>query len=70
MKKLKILFLLLITLFSCSSDDDSSSESTDEKWILTQMSGSIPNSETTGAEMAWQETYLLKIDGMTCQSSV
>jgi hypothetical protein len=33
------------------------------KWKLTQMTGSIPNSETTGSEMEWQEFYLLNTDG-------
>ena len=32
------------------------------------MSDSIPNSETTGTKMAWQETYLLNIDGTFLKS--
>ena len=63
MKKIKYLFVLLITLFSCSNDDDSSSETTYEKWVLTQMSGNLHNSQTSGDEMSWQEFYLLKSDG-------
>jgi len=63
MKKLNILFVLLIVLFSCSNDDDSSLKNHQGKWELTQMRGSFTNSETTGSEMEWQEFYLLNANG-------
>ncbi|OBX26110.1 hypothetical protein LX77_03889 [Gelidibacter algens] len=63
MKKLNILLVVLITFFSCSKDDQNSMKNYQGKWKLTQMTGSIPNSETTGSEMEWQEFYLLNTDG-------
>lgn len=63
MKKLNIFFVLFITLLSCSSDDENSLINLQGEWELTQMSGNIPNSETTGTEMEWQETYRLNTDG-------
>lgn len=64
MKK-QILFLMIIgILFSCNRDDDSNSETEIiGNWQLIQMTGSVPNSETTGAEMEWQEAYRINTDG-------
>ncbi len=64
MKK-QILFLLIIGfLFSCNKDDISNSETEIiGTWQLIQMTGMIANSETTGAEMEWQETYRINSDG-------
>ena len=39
-------------------------------WKLIQMTGNIPNSETTGAEMEWQETYQLHTNGTFQKSRV
>ena len=63
MKKLNVLFLLLITIFSCSKDEQTSQKTIEGKWKLVQMSGSIPNSETTGTKMEWQESYIFNNDG-------
>ena len=63
MNKSSVFFALLLTFFSCSSDDQSSVNDYQGKWELTQMTGSIPNSETTGSEMEWQEFYVLNADG-------
>jgi len=68
MKKLNILFLLLIILFSCSDDDQSSLKNYQGKWELTQMTGSIQNSETTGSDIEWQEFYLLNANGTFIKS--
>lgn len=59
--KNKILILMVIaTLFSCNKNDDNDTEiEIVGNWKLIQMTGSIPNSETSGAEMDWQETYTL-----------
>ncbi len=65
MKK-QILFLMIIgILFSCNKNDDGINLETEiiGNWKLIQMTGSIPNSETTGSEMEWQETYQLNTDG-------
>lgn len=63
MKKLNILFVSLIVLFSCSNDDQNSQKNYQGKWKLTQMSGNLQNSETTGSDMEWQEFYILNADG-------
>ncbi|OUS00993.1 hypothetical protein A9Q86_09620 [Flavobacteriales bacterium 33_180_T64] len=63
MKKLNILLVVLITLLSCSSNNESPLINYEGKWVLTQMRESIPNSETTGSEMEWQEFYILNADG-------
>jgi hypothetical protein len=63
MKK-QILFLMIIgILFSCSKNDINLDNQIIGNWKLIQMSGNIPNSETTGTEMDWQENYLLNTDG-------
>ena len=63
MKK-QILFLMIIgILCSCSKNDINLENQIIGNWKLIQMSGTIPNSETTGTEMQWQETYLLNTDG-------
>ena len=62
MKK-RILFLIIIgVLFSCNKNDDNAETELFGYWRLIQMIGSKQNSETTGSEMEWQETYLLKTD--------
>lgn len=64
--KTQILFLMLIgILFSCNKNDDDINMETEitGNWKLIQMTGSIPNSETTGSEMEWQENYRLNADG-------
>ena len=63
MKK-QILFLMIIgILCSCSKNEINLENQIIGNWKLIQMSGTIPNSETTGTEMDWQETYLLNTDG-------
>ena len=64
--KIQILCLMIIGfLGSCSSDDSKSDFEPDlvGSWKLIQMSGSVPNSETSGADMEWQETYRFESDG-------
>lgn len=65
MKK-QILFLMIIgILFSCNKNDDDNNLETEiiGSWKLIQMTGNIPNSETTGTDMEWQESYRLNADG-------
>lgn len=62
-----IALLSLTLLISCDKDDDMKNDDTKTElsgnWELVQMNGSLPNSETTGSEMDWQESYLLNADG-------
>lgn len=67
MKKTVIVFILMLSLISCSNNsvDSKSKVAIDYygKWTLVKMSGSIANSDTTGAEMDWQESYVFNADG-------
>ncbi|AKD05602.1 hypothetical protein PKOR_08755 [Pontibacter korlensis] len=75
MKKLIIFPLLVLSLTSCDKDDkvDLTQEveakrllqdiTQTQKWQLVKMTGQIRNSETTGANMPWQEFYLFHPDG-------
>ena len=70
MKTPIIIFIFLTVLNSCSKDDGVTTYSTGYygKWTLVAMSGSIPNSETTGAAMEWQEFYLFNTNGTFTKS--
>ena len=59
MKNLIFISLLICTLFSCTKTDEFNIEQYPQKWQLIKMTGQIPNSETTGTNMEWQEFYLL-----------
>jgi hypothetical protein len=62
----KIVFILVIVgiLFSCNNDDGSNlNTELIGNWKLIKSTGSIPNSETTGSEMEWQELYSINTDG-------
>ncbi|MGG6231121.1 hypothetical protein [Tenacibaculum sp. SDUM215027] len=70
MKK-QILFLMIVgILFSCNKNNNGDNLETQVvgNWKLIQMTGSIPNSETTGTEMEWQETYQLNPNGTFLKS--
>lgn len=69
MKHLVILIAFLFVFSSCSKDavvTDSSGYY--GKWTLVKMSGSMANSETTGAAMEWQEFYLFNTNGTFTKS--
>lgn len=70
MKNLIILVAFFSLLSSCSKGDVVPIDSTGYygKWTLVSMSGSIPNSETTGAAMEWQEFYLFNTNGTFTKS--
>lgn len=70
MKNLVILVAFLSVFSSCSKDDAVTMDSTGYygKWTLVAMSGSIPNSETTGAAMEWQEFYIFNTNGTFTKS--
>jgi hypothetical protein len=64
-KKL-IYIVFVIILFSCSDNDGGTkkivSRDYPQHWKLTRMTGNIPNSQTTGNNMAWQEIYVFNAD--------
>ncbi|SEF98202.1 hypothetical protein [Flavobacterium urumqiense] len=63
MKHLIILIAFLSVFNSCSKDlVPTDNTGYYGKWTLIKMSGSMVNSETTGAAMEWQEFYLFKIN--------
>lgn len=68
MKNLLFISVLIYTLFSCTKDDGFDIEQYPQKWQLVKMTGQMPNSETTGADMEWQEFYLLNSDGSFTKS--
>lgn len=61
MKKLLFISALFLLLTSCSADDDIKDISFTGEWKLVRTSalGMVQ----TGAEMEWQETYILRADG-------
>lgn len=59
MKNLLFISLLIYILFSCTKDNEFDIEQYPQKWQLIKMTGGIPDSETTGTNMEWQEFYLL-----------
>ena len=63
MKKVLFIFLFTGILVSCSSDEIPNNSDYSEVWNLTKMTGSFEGSETTGANMEWQETYKLNTNG-------
>jgi len=74
MRHLTIIIAFLSIFYSCTKDnaETASAAPTDYhgKWTLVKMSGSMINSETTGAAMAWQEFYLLNNDGTFTKSRI
>lgn len=65
MKYLTLLLLFLCFLSACNKEEDDDNFDIDEfpqKWELVKMTGQIPNSETTGDKMEWQEYYRLNLD--------
>ena len=66
------ILLLIVILCSCNTNNDSINVESEivGTWKLIQMTGNIPNSETTGAEMEWQETYQLHTNGTFQKSRV
>lgn len=64
MKNLAFLVLSLFILSSCSSDNDEIVKSKFlGEWELIRTTGQFEGSERTGAEMEWQETYILRENG-------
>jgi hypothetical protein len=72
MEKIGIIFMLFLSVISCSSDNSHATVISDYngKWQLVQMSGSFINSETTGSAMEWQESYVFNTDGTFVKTRV
>jgi hypothetical protein len=65
-----IVLIAFLTIFNSCSKDNVAMDNTGYygKWTLVAMSGSIPNSEVTGAAMEWQEFYLFNTNGTFTKS--
>lgn len=62
-------FGLLLFLSSCNKDSEKSIfQDYQGLWVLVKMSGNTPDSETTGQEMEWQESYKFNSDGTFSKS--
>lgn len=59
---------MVCTFLSCTKDDEFDFEKYPQKWQLIKMSGQMPDSETTGNNMEWQEFYLLNSKGTFIKS--
>ena len=61
--RLLVFSLIFGSIVSCSDDNNTAADLVQEtsqvKLSLVKMTGSIQNSEQTGAEMEWQEYYIL-----------
>ncbi|MGY8915388.1 MAG: hypothetical protein ACKVJF_09965 [Flavobacteriales bacterium] len=69
MKVITFVFGLLCILASCNKESEKSiNQDYQGQWVLVKMSGNTPNSETTGQEMGWQESYTFKSDGTFSKS--
>lgn len=80
MKKIITLSVLLCIFYSCSIETDPLPDLVPQgTWKLVRTHGQVPNSERTGAQMEFQETYQLledrtfvkkrEQDGITTQAS-
>jgi hypothetical protein len=63
MRHLAFIITFLAVFSSCTKDTEETTVDYLEKWTLVKMSGFMPNSETTGTDMEWQEYYLFNKDG-------
>lgn len=64
MKSAIITLLVLASLYSCTKESDEVAETFEYtgEWELVKMTGSANGSVYTGADMAWQETYIINDD--------
>lgn len=64
MKRLITISVLLCIFYSCSKETEPLPELVPQgTWTLVRTHGQVPNSERTGAQMEFQETYQLLEDG-------
>lgn len=62
MKLIRVVSFSLFLLLACCGDSKPEDPQIVGTWELVRMSGQTPDSETTGAEMAWQERISLAPD--------
>src|SRR5680860_144186 len=64
MKNILLLLALLTTIYSCTKETDDMATKLEYtgKWELVKMTSPANSSESTGPDMAWQETYLINED--------
>ncbi|MBE7640205.1 hypothetical protein GUB10_07645 [Salegentibacter sp. BLCTC] len=78
---MKAVYTLIIVLsfLSCSTEEKNEPQNLSldlvlkelpQEWKLIKMSGSFENSETTGDDMSWQETYSFFEDGTFTKTRV
>lgn len=70
MKKLVILSILVFIITSCTKDDEITDSSFLGEWKLVKTTAPFDNSERTGMEMEWQESYTLREDGTFTKTRV
>ena len=70
MKNIFSLFFLIIMACSSNSMDNNTTKNGQQKWKLVKMTGSFIGSETTGEDMEWQETIVLKENNIFVKSRV
>ena len=65
MKSQFLILMVIGLLFSCNKDNNATDLENQiiGNWKLIKMTNSMSNSETSGSEMEWQETYQLFSDG-------
>lgn len=69
MKVITFVFGLLCILSSCNKESEKSIyQDYQGQWVLVKMSGNTPDSETTGQEMEWQESYKFNGNGTFLKS--
>ena len=70
MKSQFLILMVIGLLFSCNKDNNATDLENQiiGNWKLIKMTNSMSNSETSGSEMEWQETYQLFSDGTFLKS--
>lgn len=69
MKFITFVFGFLLILSSCNKDSEKSIfQDYQGQWVLVKMSGNTPDSETSGQEMVWQESYKFNSNGTFSKS--
>ncbi len=69
MKNILLTIFIITILNSCLIKDENSTHNKDSQhWKLIKMTGNMINSETTGPNMDWQESYFFSADGTFLKS--
>ncbi len=68
MIKLIVFSIAGLVLLSCNEEEKFNKEQYPQKWQLVKTIGNVPNSETIGEDMEWQEFYVFNTDGTFTKS--